>query len=719
MATIVGLALRAVAALYLLGCGAYSAYAIGALAMRRTQPLLLRWSVTAALGMWLATAGFELLLPLGAFTLVGALVGCTLLTLAIRTVVHKAMGSGSDLAGFVQADRRALRRLARAWRGASARQVGAFFAVLALLIVVRTLAVPPLGWDTITYHGLRSALWVQTGRATLPRAPGTWNLYRHFFGGSEVLAAWAMLPFHSDLLAGATSAVQWLTLGLALWALGRELGLREPYAGYAAIAGIFIPTLQRLVGSGFVEVSLYAALFAGLAVALRALRHPRPGLVFAAAAALGVAAGIKPQALPPVVLVLAALGLRILGWKQAPWRRRLWVIAGGVVIAALPVAPWLALAWRDTGFPLSPLPVHLGSLTLGVRNDELRWYMQRPGLAPYHWSTEIRALRAVFPWPGGRSMGVGSGYLLPVALFPIGFVKLARRRTGAAAVCLGVLATILATHFSPNMSVVRLLWAASMSREVAPAVLLALPISMSWCADRPRLGASYRALVVAVAGFYGLARVFRGWAPHELSDVIVIIACVAVLLVAWMWTGARKGRPAFGLAVFAIAIAIGLVGLSRRRDATRIESLRSSTQTASPPRYWAAAAERLDDPSHPHRIALTSGPDQNADNWFAYFFLGRRMQNRLFYISPLKDGALPPRLLGPGWLPRLASGSRADEAAWVRRLARQDVTEVMSFRPRSLELVWMNHTPARFRRIAGALDWGLYRFVPDGSSRGD
>ena len=122
-------------------------------------------------------------------------------------------------------------------------------------------------------------------------APGNWALYRNFWAGAEVLTAWSMLPFHADTLAMASQAICWLALGLALVALVRELGAREPYASSVAALVLATPTVRMQVGTGYVELVQLAFLFSGMALGMAFLRRPQNGLLVLTAAAVGLAAG--------------------------------------------------------------------------------------------------------------------------------------------------------------------------------------------------------------------------------------------------------------------------------------------------------------------------------------------------------------------------------------------------------------------------------------------
>ena len=125
------------------------------------------------------------------------------------------------------------------------------------------------------------------------------------------------------------------------------------------------------------------------------------------------------------------------------------------------------------------------------------------------------------------------------------------------------------------------------------------------------------------------------------------------------------------------------------------------------PRYWRDAL--LSGEAGPITLAVTAGPMQAANNWFTYFFFGRRFQNRLIYVPPTRSG----RVVHFG--PNQTLQSVGDQQAWTQRLHAQGVHAVLSFLPRSVESVWMDQSPEQFKKLAGDEEWGLYAVVRDRS----
>jgi hypothetical protein len=123
-------------------------------------------------------------------------------------------------------------------------------------------------------------------------------------------------------------------------------------------------------------------------------------------------------------------------------------------------------------------------------------------------------------------------------------------------------------------------------------------------------------------------------------------------------------------------------------------------------RYWVDAADIMDVPYQHLRLAVLGGAEQNEDNWFVYPFMGRRLQNEVVYVPPTGTGRMQNYDGGQLWTSLVQS---SNYWAWRMRLAKLQISHVMSFRPASIELGWMEAHPESFERLAGASgDWGLF-----------
>lgn len=680
-------------ALWLIGCCFAAAHRIAWHAVGAGSSAL-RWAATATTGIALAIAGFFALLPLGLFRpLPAALAAGVCAATALRFV------PGPPPQVLLARERRVLRTALRLERPIH-RLLALVLGGPAVLAVARTLAGPPLAWDTATYHGVRAALFVQNA-FTFESGPGSWSLYRHFFAAGEVLVAWAMLPFHSDLLAGLVNGVEWVALGVACFALARELGLRSAQAAIAAWASIMLPTLRLQVPSGYVELPMLLCVVTALGLALRAVRTERAPAAFLALVSLGAAASIKFVAGIPLAVTAAALAF----WGVTAWRRGnrspARAVAAGVLAAAALIAPWLVAPLLETGYPLSPIPLELFGITLGEADPALAWNRSHDTTRAYTAQAEWNALRAVFVPPGALATALGPSALVPLLAMPLGVAAAWRRSPTAVGMLVAVVLLSIAFVYLPAMNVNRLYWPRANSRYIALAVIVGTPLALVAGRSFRRWGQLLTSVLFVAAAWYSLAFVGRGWSQWESLVVAALGAAVLVLGSLVRWLGHRSERA--GVVAGVLALAVITAGLDALQTAVRYELLASARHHHRFPRYWREAAAQLDEPGVARRIAVTAGPHQDGDNWLSYFFLGRSLQNTLHYVPVSRAGTLAH------FGPEGRRAQRADERAWLARLAERDISEVLSLRPRSLEQGWMEARPESFPKLAGGPDWGLFR----------
>jgi hypothetical protein len=691
-----GTAFRSIAAIWMIACTLIASLR-AARVLLPDRGLPLRWSQLFVCGMWLSTVGFHALRELHAFALGWALLACT----ALFALAVFAPPDRESLAKCLWREGRALRRFSQRVRRGGHFGWWIFFASFGALLGLRAFVIPPLGWDTMTYHAPRAAQWVESGKFTFDDGVGPYSFYRHFFAGAEVLMAWAMLPFHSDLFVNLASVVQWIGLGLAGWALARAIGLREPFASTSACVVMFCPTLQLEVNCGYVELALNAALLHGIAVAVSCARRPSAGAIVSSALAFGVAIGIKLPGAPPAVVVAALLAAAVIVSRAMSWREKLRAGTIASLVALLPAAPWLVRAYRDTGYPLSPMPAKLFGVTLGVASPAMQWYFHRPQLTPFEWPAEKEALLAVFS-PISRLNETLSAYaLVPLLIFPLGLVALIRRRPFAALALSGAALMPVLAHYSDGMTPVRLLRAPSSARFLVPAFALIVAVSLAWCRRGQPLAAAYRWLLFGYPVLHAVLCLRRGWGGWEHLELAIVALAIALIIGGVVWLSRRHLLLSIGAAVLGWMWFCS--GVQLRRDETRELALQSSYALVNFPRSWVDGVPFADEPDRPHQIAVTGGPDRSADKWFQYFFMGRRLQNRLHYVPPTPDGKVSH------FNKRAQFDGPTDRDRWLQQLETGGIDEVLTFPPRSLEKAWMDALPDRFEKLAGDDDFGFYR----------
>ncbi len=680
-------------ALALFGAGTFVSFAL-TLRFCGHSRLSVRWAAVCLVFVWLLTVIFH---SLAAFSLFRFRVAIAA-TLAPAVVAHLAL---LPLPDFLRRLAQDLHTLGRALVSSVAptRIAVGVCVVLMAGVVSKALLVPPLGWDAVSYHMAKAAMWVQRGSLQTLSGPGGWSYFPLFVGGGDLLYAWAVLPFRSDLLAGAAGAAVWMATGLATYALARCARVPRVGSASAAMLALFTPAVYRITGSGYVEpvLQLYTVLMAMCGMLYLTQENPR-WLTLAIAAA-GLMAGVKIMG-----VVLGAAGFFILTLalvckhrkKPAHWLG--W--AGGIVLALCAVGPWWWRATMKTGRPLSPIPLRIFGVSLGVVNPDLQWIQERSHAA-FSWAREWTTLNALFEW-NPETPSLGPVWAAAFVLFGWALARMWRAGQKRGAVWLaGLAAAFLIAYYHPEMWVLRTFWVTSNARywiQILPLVAVALSAGAETVRGGRRVWAC---AVFAVTLWHASREMFWGVSGVTLDAIPWTVAVLCVCGGTLLFFILRRWWVEMAF-VSVLAVPLLLARLAEYRDRTRWEVYRDEGTRSYHGllRYWVPAAERLDQPGISHRIAVTSAPWQNGDNWLVYPFLGRRFQNELMYVPISESGEIVPFDGTPRYL------ETSHTAAWVARLYRHGVTHVMSFWPPSVEGHWMLSHPQFFVPLSVSRKWG-------------
>ena len=257
--------------------------------------------------------------------------------------------------------------------------------IAAVLSVIRFAfliwVLPPFTWDSLTYHLTNVAQWTQTGLIAPFETPvgRIWSP-----GNYEVFAAWFTVFLHHDVVVEAAGLPAYLLACLAVYAIGRTLGLKAAGSliaalGYASTPALLLATTATK--NDPIMAALYLMMLAvGLDLAVRPGAEPRrnrPGQIVLLAGAWLLALGTKPYILhltPGLllawILAFVAAG-RPAGWRSLPksilTRLRentdgfriaaVWVLAAGLLLGTF----WYIRNWALTGNPFFPYGVTVGS----------------------------------------------------------------------------------------------------------------------------------------------------------------------------------------------------------------------------------------------------------------------------------------------------------------------------------------------------------------------
>jgi hypothetical protein len=222
----------------------------------------------------------------------GAILGLALYALLPRT--RRALRSAPQDAG------RALEHLRAGW-SASPRWLRGLLSVALIMSGLRFAfliwALPPFVWDSLVYHLTNVAEWTQSGRVGLFSTPIDRTALPANF---EVFTSWFTVFLHNDLLVETAGVPAYVLCCVALFAIGRDLGLSRSAAAVSSLAFAFTPALV-LATTGTKNDPMMVALFLVLiSIVLRHLRETR---------------NHKPAVYLNRALLFALVGLYALGTK--------------------------------------------------------------------------------------------------------------------------------------------------------------------------------------------------------------------------------------------------------------------------------------------------------------------------------------------------------------------------------------------------------------------
>jgi hypothetical protein len=641
---------------------------------------------------WLLSTVFSLLIPFGLFKPLPALF-CALICFGVsRKILHQGISAAAAGAPSFTAE-----NVFCCWKETRpvVRLIVAFLLFFLILHLLRGLALPLLGWDTLTYHGLKAGSWVQTGGWLLLDAPGAWESYRTFMGGGEVFTAWAMLFTSSDTLAGIPDIFFWLFLALVLFSLGIQSGVQRTTS--LAVAAAFACTVEfnRLVGTGYVDTTGTAFLLSAIFFAIEYLRRLHSRDACLGFAAFGLAASIKVNSMATSLLTMAVFLLLV--WRRNGFALKNWLL--WFCLFSAPILQWLIFNFYISGFPLGCTPVRLGNLILGALPPNLEWYFDRPDLLPYHFWEELQA----FIMSTCRF-----GFTLVILLISmIGFFWEIFRRPAESVLKCSLISVVLLLHFSPSFSAIRLGWPWLNGRFLAPAILLLTFFSLHNF-EKFRNGAKFIEFIAAVSlvhsayGFYSLFYVDA----HVIELITAALAAIFTifLLLGLKFPGFLRAVCRWQAVLLVFAFLVVPAVSFEFKSWFRADAYRYCGTLHSFKKDWVPALARVLLEPQPLHIAFAYGPEKIGHQVYIAPFLGHRLQNRVTYITPEKDGRIVY------FHPEHLKHSRPDYQTWVARLEAAAVTHFVAFLPPSLELLWAEEHPDYFERLEGnGKTWGLYR----------
>jgi hypothetical protein len=666
--------------------------------------LSLRWVCVSAIGTWTLVALFHLLAGVGLFRPWTALTALAVLAGGARIILRPE--------GTWAAIRTDFDRTVEFLRAAY-KQPGSWLLYVTTLLLIsavaRALLMPPLAWDSLTYHLVLAARWVQSGRHLVMPAPDAWTYYQYFPANGEIITAWLMLPLHDDRLANLSCFVPWLTIVLTSYVLARHLGASARAAFQTTLIVGTLPVVLTYITTAYIDMLLLSCLLSMTLFLLVLVRDRVPAAGCLSLMAAGVALGTKSTSLPSVAVALVVV---IATFRPPQLRRN--AIAGtiGILCLALAALPWYLLAWRDHGSPFYPLPVSFMGRTLSAGSASLIRATQPK--RPIHLNLQERILSEskIF---GPKNLGLGPLALLGLCVAPWWFRDLWRRgRRVDVVVLASLIVPAILAYYSPKMISLRTNWPTVSARFVAfPFVLLTLGAAV-WILDEQAVSRRRR-LRAALHALVGLNLLLGGWwiigyTPLALTWISLVTLGLLLGLYAWtklVWlpSGAataparRTWLPVAGLAflmIVAFAAIVAIRGHYYDEFRAACEDPHELQRSAEPAWRWAHHVDR------PRRIAFTAGYEYPGHNWFWYPLFGDKLQNEVIYVPITRDGHIVD------YMEKDQAAAEANRRAWLERLEKMNIDTAIWLPPAPIEARWISEMPDVFRPVPDTGETGIF-----------
>ena len=461
--------------------------------------------------------------------------------------------------------------------------------------------------DTLWYHGVFAARFVQTGRLDIFPDIGA-SAQGFFPANSQMYHALVFFPFDRDVLSPTLNLVLAALGVLAAYCIGRRRGLGALCVTAAALVMGLPAIVGTHPGQGTNDFLCATFLLVAIALIVEGGLEPVPLALAGIAAALSVGTKLT-VALPLAVLTVAIIVVAVR-------RRNVGLVVAWLVPLAGFGAFWFLRNWVRADNPLPWYDLHLGPLHFPIRSR----LADNASIAGHLFERDVWDRI----WRPGLHQAFGRAWPVLVAAPGVGAIamvgrsrRVGERVAGAVAVAAGIGYVVM--PFTMELGGAAF---AATARYASPALLLGLvmvPIALRL--DRRgflvRGAISLVALVVIVMNT--VAPNVDRFAPWRLSDRFLAVVIVAIVIVAAGF-GRIGGRPARYLLVVPVLLVLVGGGFFVQRD-------------FSTHRYAVGAGLRLDPideylSGHAPGRVLTFGTIQ------FYPFLGPSFANNVVVIAP-------------------------------------------------------------------------------------
>jgi hypothetical protein len=539
----------------------------------------------------------------------------------------------------------------------------------------------------MTYHSLKAGQWVQEGAWTFLDAPGGWEYYKTFFGGGEVYAAWGLLFNRPGLLATIPDFIAWLMLGVVVFALCRQGNLSHKTSGLISISTISTFEFTKQISTGYIDTCGAFFFLAGFFFFIRAKESPLFSNLILAAISLGLSSATKINFLAASLCFIPLILIFGIKWKRLNFAK--------IILCALvflfPVLPWMGYNLAANGHILGCTPLKISNFQFGEAPANLKWFLNRPALNSIDLPTELE-----------KFMESIEGFELLILLQIIGFIGLLFgliRLETTQTLSIAIIAIFFGLHFSESFKVVRILWAPVCGRLLFVPAILFITSGLAIFSKQKHIKQLTEIIgtICIITGVYKFATAYS--IGKNINELFFLWSAIGLSVLLTYLLGHKPriisadfSDNKFIISVLSLIIICSAFSMIYRQNIRQL-AFKELTTMHNFPRHWVNALKVIDSKKSAQRIACAYGPSQTSHDTFWAPFMGTRLQNQLFYISPENNN----KVLAHGM--DFSKKTKPSYSAWLSLLKENKIDYIVFFKPMPIEYKWVSDNPKVFEKI--------------------
>lgn len=268
---------------------------------------------------------------------------------------------------------------------------------LILLLLLMNAVTPPINWDSLTYHLTFPVEWYKQQRLAMVLVPFGDMAPTYYPVNMELVYLWWILPFGSVALADMAQAGFVLMGILAVYNVGRKVGLDMRQALWGASLAGFIPMLliDGVLWS-YSDVAMATGLVVSLNCILASFQRRDLTTCFLAGLSIGLLVGVKTLAL---LYAIPLFLLQLWLWfnqKPRPFLLR-HIVVWSATLIVLGAPAYIRNYWI-AGNPFYPTAISIGKRTLWQGIVSLASYRAHP-FYTFHLTDMLFEQGYLLHWP--------------------------------------------------------------------------------------------------------------------------------------------------------------------------------------------------------------------------------------------------------------------------------------------------------------------------------